>query len=305
MQKTKKEFVPKVIDSINSVQSNRLKVLKEKSLFLYDTGKPFTLVKSGNTYELRSSYMNAKAFREGFTAFDLRFVKSVKQYVLNNDIAGKFIDVDYQDKRIHYIEVKRFEVGEVIDDLIEIDIDRAYWDTAYILGIISKGIYNAGLSPKISKVVRLAALGSLARKTETWVFDGKKMNKVASDESKGTFGTNNLWFAICKRVSDVMQDAVMQAGDDFVFYWVDGMYIRNNSYAMAKIMSCFNSWGYESKSRFIKEVTFNPKGFTVQGVLKDDVREFSYPMSDKTTITEFLEDERLKKLAEDIMFKKK
>jgi len=300
-----KKMTPTVLKREEDVNSARVKVLKQKSLFLYHTGKPFTLIKTGSTYELKSDYMNVKAFKGGFTVGQMNFIKRVKKHVIDNNIAGKFIDFDYQSEKINYISVKEFVEGEVLNDILEVDIDRAYWDTAYILGIIDTKIHRAGCSDSIGKKARLAALGSLARHTETWVYNGKDIKKINErDNPKNTKSTENLWFAICRRVSDVMGEAVKACGSDFVFYWVDGIYVRNNPVAFAAISTIFNKWGYECKSKYVSEIVFTEAGFTVQGALNGDLRRFTYPMVKRATISDFLESERLKKVAKEIMFKR-
>jgi hypothetical protein len=299
--KKKKKDDNEIIADIDKTRSERIKLLKHKCLYLYNTGKPFFLIKTGNTYQLKSDYFNAKAVGGNFTTQDLHFIKSVKNYVLKNAIGAKLAGVDYNTKDINYIEVKDFAAGEVIKDVVEIDIDHAYWETAYHLGVIDKSIYKKGL--KVSKKVRLAALGTLARRTETWVYSNKRMNKLPDIRSRTT---ENIWFAICKRVSDVMGLALNAVKEDFVFYWVDGMYIRNNINAVAKVMGVFNEWGYEVKSKLIHEIVFTDFGFKVFGVKKDDEREFTYPVKNrKRTIRRYNEDLRIKKLAEEILLNKK
>jgi hypothetical protein len=301
MEKTR--VVPTVINSANEHRSKMLKLLKDKCLFLHDTGKPFVLVKSGSSYKLESGIFNARAVKGGFGTKDISFIKKVKKYIVDNDIADKFIGTDYQAKKIEYIEVKDFSDGEVISDLVEIDIDKAYWETAYLLGVVDRRIYKQGLA--VDKKVRLAALGSLAKITERWVFDGKEMKKAKNERS---YATENIWFAICRRVADAMQECVKIAADDFVFYWVDGIYIRNKPNVLGEVMQCLNKWGYQSKSKNVRDVVFTGTHFVVQGLVDEDKREFTYPSAKREkvgTVRQYNEDLKLKQLAEEIFICKK
>ena len=293
-----KVAAPPIINDATTHSSQLLQLLKSKCLYMYETGKPFVLIKSGGTYTLTSNYFNSKAINRGvgFSTKDLHFIKKVKQSVIKSKISDKFMEEDYQSKKIDYINVKRFAVGEVMSDLLEIDITTAYWETAYMLGIIDKVIYKEGF--RVNKKVRLAALGTLAKKTDTWVFDGKRMKTLPTVRNY----TENLWFAICKRVSDVMGKAVKIAGSDFVFYWVDGIYIKNNKETLGKIVSYFSSCGYECKINAIADIVFTGNEFEVRGVKEEDLRVFTYPQTNKkNTIQKYNENLRLKKLAEELL----
>jgi hypothetical protein len=276
-----------------------VKLLKDKCNFLYQTGQPFVLVKTGGSYKLDSGMFKQNAVTGGFTPDDLIFIRRVKKYIIDNDIPDKFVDVDYLDSKIDYIDVGVYESGVVLEDLLEIDINGAYWETAYILGVISKAIYERG--KEVDKKVRLASLGSLAKKKDVWIYDGKKMKR----DVIRSYQTENIWFAICKRVSDVMQEAVKLIGSEFVFYWVDGIYIRNDKSLLGSLISLFASYGYETKVKSIHSVKFKETSFDVYGVKEGDHREFFYPVKGKrNTIKDYNEDRRLKQLASKILLGK-
>lgn len=294
-----KKRYPPVLDS-GDAKSPRVYALKEKALFMYTNKKPFVLTKTGSSYKLVGDVFSARAVRGGFSIQEIKFIKSVKKYIMDNDIADKFIDTDYLAKKIFYIDTKDYVEGEIINDVVEIDINRAYWETAYLMGVISKSIYVRGL--EIDKRVRLACLGTLAKRTEEWVFDG---NKFFKRKEKRSYETENIWFAICRRVSDVMQECVKIAGDDFVFYWVDGIYVKNNAESIGRIMQCLNKWGYESKTKYIKEIVFHNNHFTVNGIVKGDERQFNYRQEDIGSIKKHNEDIRLAELARSIFNNKR
>lgn len=300
MKKEKEESDKRIIDS--SSESQKLKILKQKCAYLFQIGKPFKLVKSGTTYELVSSLWNEKAFRRGFSAEDLRFINSVRHHVDKEDIALKFVDTDFKGSEIKYIRVNDFKAGDRVDDLIYIDVNAAYWHTAHILGVISDPIFKKGNG--VNKIVRLAALGSLAKTKSVWEFDGKSFGKKETIR-KGE--TENIWFAICKRVSDVMYKISKEIGKDFVFYWVDGIYIKNKDSAFQKVLKILIENGYSSKFEKVPFVEFREDGFTVQGAIKSDKKEFNWGLSDKDQskpITKYLENKRLLKLAKSIMYNK-
>lgn len=286
----------------DSVNSQKVKILKDKCNFMYKAKKPFMLVKSGSSYELISTFYNDKAYRSGFSTSDLNFIKSVKNYVKKNDIDIEFNECDYSSERIDYIKVNKFKVGDVLEDLRCIDIKSAYWQTALNLGIISKEIYDKGMN--VGKVVRLAALGSLAKKKDIWSFDGKELKKMDTVRSE----YENLWFAICKKVSDIMNHVVKSIGDDFVFYWVDGIYVKRSEGLLEKITKIFEEKGYFVHLELIPKVTFHENGFDVQSVLTDNVKNFSYDIKSDgkklSPVSDYLENKRLLEVANRYAFKK-
>lgn len=299
-KKQEKRQQDNVLDSDN-MASQRIKILKDKCSYLYRTGQPFTLVKSGSTYELMSRLWNEKAWRQGFKMNELSFIQAVKNYVNKEEIALKFIDIDYQAKPIDYIRVNKHKSGDVVTDLVYIDINSAYWETARILSVIDEKLYLRGL--EVDKTVRLAALGSLARQKHVWEFNGKRFIKK---EPEG-LPTDNIWFAICRRVSDVMVRISKKLGNNFVFYWVDGIYVKDDGKSVSYVIEEFIKEGYTSKFCKIPYVKFNDMGFTVQGMVNSDVKEFSWDVSGKgkasQPITKYIEDKKLLALANEIMYR--
>lgn len=290
-----------VLDS-ELMADQRVAMLKDKCNFLYKANKPFTLIKSGSSYELISSMYNDKAYRSGFSSNDLSFIKMVKGYIKRHDVELNFIDEDYRNSGIDYVKVNKFKVGDVLEDLYCVDIDSAYWKTALNLGVISDDIYKKGLD--MGKVVRLAALGSLAKKKDIWVYDGKSFKKQETVKSP----YENIWFAICKKISDIMNDIVKSIGDDFVFYWVDGIYVKQSPGLIDKIVTKFKDKGYSVHFEYVPKVSFHKDGFTVQGELVSDVKNFSYDIEGQGTkskpISQYLENQRLIEVANKYVYKK-
>lgn len=292
----------KVLNS-EETQDYKVKVLKQKCEYLYKHGKSFTLIKSGGTYELVSSLWNEKAAARGFRADDLAFINKVRNHVEKNNIVVDFIDTYYKGEDIQYVKVKDYAVGEEISDLVYIDINGAYWQTAHHLGIINDALYLQGL--EINKVVRLAALGSLAKTKDVWKYDGKDLKKTETIRNPN----ENLWFAICKRVSDVMIEVVNKVGDDFVFYWVDGIYIKNKPEVVTLVYKTFSDLGYTTKTEPIPFIKFHEKGFDVQGAIKTDLKHFSWICEGKVKggakskpISEYLENKRLLKVMQEALY---
>lgn len=296
-----KQTTPNVIQS-DVDKRVKIKTIKDKGKFLYHSKIPFTLVKSGNTYQIKSALWNDKAFYSAFSQDEVAFIRSVKNYVLKNHIADLILETDYKALKIDYIRVNNYKEGDMVENLIEIDVNAAYWQTAYNMGFISAAIYKKGL--EVNKIARLASLGSLAKVTEEWVFDGEKMELKPPVSS---YATENIWFAICKRVSDIMNKAVAAAGKGFVFYWVDGIYVKNDTETISKVIQYFSSIGYEVKMSPVANIKFRSDGFDVQGAIQGDVKNFCYPIAktkNRNIVSRLIEHQRLSVIAHELLYGK-
>ena len=258
---------------------NRLahhKELLEKQKFLIDMDADYTIKVVNGNYELISEMFAHKTFKKiDYSIEELRFIKSVRQYIKKNEI---YLMPQFQDNQVfstdvHYVRVAKVPMFKNFGNVCEVDIDQAYWETAYQLGIVSDEIYVKGSKGNISKKARLTALGSLAKKKYNYHFKGDKLLDTIIEKEPLL---ENLWFTVCKRVSDVMHKVIAELGSDFIFYWVDGIYFKNTPENVSKAMSIFIDSGYNSKFRKINQIYFHEMGFTVNDY-GDITREFIYP----------------------------
>lgn len=252
------------------------KQLLEKQKVLIDMDAEYTIKVVNGNYELISSLFTHKTFNKNeYTMDELKFIKSVRSYIKRNEI---YLQPHFQDNQVfpedvHYIKVARVPMFQKFDNVCEVDIDQAYWETAYQLGIISDEIYVSGSKGNISKKARLTALGSLAKKKYNYKFKGDKLLETIVDKDPLL---ENLWFTICKRVSDIMHQVIEALKGDFIFYWVDGIYFKNTPENVSIAMQVFIENGYNSKFKKINQIYFHEKGFTVNDY-GDIKREFTYP----------------------------
>lgn len=264
---------------MNNTQAH-YKQLLEKQKVLIDMGEEYTIKVVNGNYELISNMFTHKTFKKNeYTMDELKFIKSVRYYIKKHEIYSlpHFQDNQVFSDDVHYVKVAHVPMFQKFENVVEVDIDQAYWETAYQLQIISDEIYRRGCKGNISKKARLTALGSLAKKSYKYVFKGDKLLDTIVDKDPLL---ENLWFTICKRVSDVMHQVIEQLGDDFIFYWVDGIYFRNNADTVASVMNTFIESGYNTKLKKINQIYFHETGFTVNDY-GDIKREFTFPKYSK------------------------
>jgi hypothetical protein len=106
---------------------------------------------------------------------------------------------------------------------INIDLKSAYPTVLYNDGLISEDTYQYLKS--IPKLDRLAAIGMLASKKH--IFNYNENGKLIHYE-KQTSELENFFYHCVKRVGDIMNDLKKYAGPDYLFTWVDGIYLKPN-----------------------------------------------------------------------------
>lgn len=253
-----------------------------KSSFLYMNKMPFTMVISGGVYELYSDEWNCKSIDKTFDPKAMNFVKKIKKHVKDNFVAMKFVNKNYKNSNIKYIDVNpNIKAGDVVEGVCCLDIKSAYWKTALLMGVISKEIYDKGLS--IDKITRLASLGSLAKKKEVYTFDGEEYKMVDTIRS---YETENIWFALCARVSEIMQKMINDLGDDFLFYWVDGIYFKRTDENIKKVTEFLDSCSYDIKEEPVSKIEFFEDHFFVYTKSATDRKKFGWTLGKKKLSSE-------------------
>lgn len=185
-------------------------------------GRPFQLVSTLLTKHIITDtaeyYYSSKT---GLKPGELNLIKSVKDYVVKNEITAKC-----NRKNIQYINRELMSNGTFKKNLYEIDLKSAYWYFAFRDNHISKEIYDRGNNTNsISKKARLIALGNLAKVKTVIEFDGAKFTTeskfIRSDD------TENIFFSASAKTDAVMNRLKLIAGDSYLFYWCDAIFVNS------------------------------------------------------------------------------
>jgi hypothetical protein len=246
--------------------------LETKKVYLKQLKLPFTVICSSSSVELYSDAWNVRTRSKFFLPENMNFIKKVRKYAIDNYVAMKYRNVAYRLENIDYFEInKEVKEGDVFESVYCLDINGAYWQTALLMGIISKEIYTEGL--KKDKVTRLASLGSLAKRKEVFRYNGVSYDHIETIRDNET---ENLWFAICKRVADIMQELKKLVGDDFIFYWVDGIYFKKSEETVKKVQEYLDSCTYECKHEDVSKIEFFRRKFLVHSNKGNSSKNFSW-----------------------------
>lgn len=190
------------------------------------TGKPHQVQITGNTtlvkiFDKYGSVETKVIFSDNEISFStLGFIRSVKA-----DFNKSNVDLPKVDpSQIYYFFCSDSLVDGTYEDVIEVDINKAYWELAFRNKIISQDIYEKGL--KVDKMDRLISFGSLATKRNIYNYNE---NSGLYDYIGQEFSESgrNAFFYVCAQLGDIMNSAMQEIGANFLFYWVDAFFIKS------------------------------------------------------------------------------
>ena len=106
------------------------------------------------------------------------------------------------------------------DTCYNIDLSSAYAYCLYNCELITKKTFNYLL--KLPKMERLTAVGMLATSHVKYFYSGGK----CVDFKPYREPTAQIFFFLIDEINYLMQDIKWILGNDFIFYWVDGVFIK-------------------------------------------------------------------------------
>jgi hypothetical protein len=121
-----------------------------------------------------------------------------------------------------------------LEELHEYDCTKAYIESAYVLGYLSEPMYQELV--KSDKSLRLRILGAIATQKDKFVF--RNGREIGNSPVKNEI-FRRVWFHICKYLDNCMWQFKKALGDDFMFYWVDGIAFKKSGLEKAKSFSMF------------------------------------------------------------------
>jgi len=132
------------------------------------------------------------------------------------------------------------------EEAVCVDLNSAYLQALFNLGLITEGT-KEWIETKLSKSERLVCVGMLAKQKEILHFNKGKIQQDYLEPSKHRF----IFNAVIQEVASVMNRVKTKHIDDFIAYWVDGIYLKNEFIAF-EVEEEFKKAGYPCK---IEEIT--------------------------------------------------
>jgi hypothetical protein len=175
---------------------------------------PFTLTLSNYTSRITS------------LSHDIHFMRGAQSNrvfgtfaKIKSDIKGKKVK-QFSPEELTYFNIKPISDSLFCDTVINIDLKAAYATVLLNDKYISQQTYDHLL--KLPKQERLTVVGMLAGKKNIFTID--KRGKIIAHE-KRVAETCNYFFHCIERTAQIISKCANAIGDDFIFSWVDGIYI--------------------------------------------------------------------------------
>lgn len=198
---------------------------------------------------------------------DMHLLREVKQEVTSQT---KSIEVGELNENVTYFDfsntVKDIELDSgtmySLDKVCEVDITKAYYYTAHKLGYISTEFFNMCLD--LPKPKRLRLIGSIATKKKIEVWEGGQMVEYFSKTDEKL---RQCWFNIIRYTDNVMKEVKNKLDDDFIFYWVDGIYFKDRGYNVQIAKSIFEKFDFSVTYEKLQKI----EAVNIEGVLHLEV----------------------------------
>jgi hypothetical protein len=238
--------------------------------------KKFTLV--GNTYKKITQLSNfGYSFTVSYTQRTCRIViPEINEVYIKGGNGYTFKEFNDQKKLRKYIrdiveknsmEIPNYNSSDIsyncysdyildmpidhkINDITELDVNKAYYQCAYNLGYISKDMYEKYIT--LPKDVRLRFIGTIATRKRIYKYDNGELNdevEIKEDEI-----LRRVWFHICKNIDNAMIRFKELTGDNFLMYYVDGIYLKKGDYSK-ELDILKNEFNLDFKNESVQYIT--------------------------------------------------
>lgn len=223
---------------------------------------------SGFPYELEISNYTTKIKSE---LYEMQFLQSMRSKQcfaafakVKSDVVKHADPPKVDSSEVRYFE-HDFKFNYFSEEVINIDLKSAYAAALYNAKILRDETF-AYLS-RIPKMDRLASVGMLASKKHCFTYSAD--GKIINYEKKISPHQSYFYFAV-KEVQRIMDTLKMICENDYLFTWVDGIYIKPGS---EKVFECFK---YLESERFNYHV--------------EKLQNFNVKVTDKKVMIDFQKD---------------
>lgn len=183
-------------------------------------GEPFKI--EFTNYSIKVETQDEKYF---FSDSPQRLQPLVFYNKIKKEIAGEVRDTPANIKYFDFSGLKKKPPA----DCVCVDINSAYLSSLLIDGIISESLFNEidkkSRRNKHAKMDRLKAVGMFARNSVSFTSNGESYSNF--ETKRGPFAW--VFFHACKKTTEAMQAVKKELKKEFLFYWVDGIFLKSGS----------------------------------------------------------------------------
>jgi hypothetical protein len=244
---------------------------------------------AGLDFQVKHSNYNTQIIGQETVLKFIQTEHSIKVFVAYNKIVSdlkksdKTVEILQQDWSTENFDSKNGLKPCKYKTVLNLDITSAYPYCLFINKLISQDTFNYLMA--LPKSERLPAIGMIAKKS-VWI---DYSNGKASNWEVKTGEYANIFFFVIQQITDLMAWAADIAGEDFLFYWVDGIFLKPtiSKKKLQEITGIFAEQGYYYKYENVKNfsvVRENDKLFI--NMIKNG-EEKPYTMYDKNLARNF------------------
>ena len=250
--------------------------------YLRDHRIPHQVIYTNRTFKVKS-HLGTVVFLGGdISKRGMGFMRRIGTHIKSKLHEFDYLKKDYKQEGLSRLLFADFKDG-IHKKIREIDIEKAYWNAAKELQIISTELYEEGLGNGLSKIELLACLGVLAKDQRSRDFDGYNYSKsTIINDSKDT---KHLWDAISFFVDKAMKECAEAIGDDFYFYWTDAIFFKDTPKNAKKIHDVLAKHNLKGKELEIEYILNNKKEQKVFAYTKENKSHAKIPIKDENGTT--------------------
>jgi hypothetical protein len=209
---------------------------------------------AGLDFQVKHSNYNTQIIGQESVIKFIQTEHSIKVFIAYNKIVA---DLKKSDKTVEILQgewsTENFDSKNGLKPcsyktVLNLDITSAYPYCLFINKLICLDTFNYLMA--LPKNERLPAIGMIAKKS-VWI-DYQKGKATTWDVNTGEYA--NIFFFVIQQITDLMAWAADIAGDDFLFYWVDGIFLKPtiSKKKLQEITRIFAEQGYYYKYENVK-----------------------------------------------------
>jgi hypothetical protein len=206
-----------------SAKPKEIKRISQKKLedanglieYFISTGQKFSVEISNYTISVKCEALNMRFITEERSKKTFLAYQRLKRDVLSSKIPK------IASEQLQYFH-HNFTQSANYNKVINIDLKNCYASMLFRRGVISAKSYK--LLCDLDKQERLASVGMLAAKKYVFDYDNGEIVKTRQDISP----YENFFYFAVKETQSLMRRLRLIAGEEYLFTWVDGIYIKND-----------------------------------------------------------------------------
>tara|TARA_R110002073_G_scaffold77799_2_gene188145 strand:+ start:1572 stop:2375 length:804 start_codon:yes stop_codon:yes gene_type:complete len=215
----------------------------------------FDLIKTTNTTVIK--YLDQKEmYSLGFIQQKYLYLfQEIKKETHKNLISNNITDMEDHSKDANYFRFNGIPISKKIgethtfNNCLEFDINKAYYKAALNLGFISEEYYFKYIT--LPKEIRLKLIGALGTNKAHFTYEKGKLKNIQHLNDQLL---RKCWFSIVNEIDNVLRFFASRLGEDFIFYWVDGIYCKYSDASEEILKEVSEYFGYDFSADFIDKI---------------------------------------------------